>query len=375
MHLTIVIPTYNEKDNVRRIAARIMEAMRGWEKVYEILFVDDSTDDTPSVLAELAVSYPEVTYRHRDNERGLASAVVEGFKTARGQHIIVMDADLQHPPELIPLILRRLEESDIVIPSRFIDGGSDGGLSGVRKFISFTARMLGRLSISRLRHISDCTGGYFGIRRSVVEDVPLNPIGWKILMEVLVKGRYSTVHEIPYAFDTRHAGESKMSLREQWNYLLHIARLIRHSPDDRRFYLFCFVGTLGVFVNLIILNLLLTYAVDDGLTASLIASLAAMAHNFFWNDNWTWKDHQNPIVWRRVLQFPQFAAVCGVGVGITALMAQIFVGVGWNIYAGQLFGILLATCWSYAANNRWTWSKERQDNIYESKLVVTQERG
>lgn len=182
MELSIVIPTYNEADNVRLIADRIQRVLSGKTASYEILFVDDSIDHTPAVLAELSRKIPQVNYLHRKGKKGLASAVVAGFNRARGSLIIVMDADLQHPPELIPLILKRLVKADIVIPSRFISGGSDGGLNGLRKLVSWTARMIGRISITRLRDISDCTGGYFGLNRSVIAAAKLNPIGWKILM-------------------------------------------------------------------------------------------------------------------------------------------------------------------------------------------------
>ena len=232
MQLTIVIPTFNEQENVRIIAARIRSVLAVQDYNYEILFVDDSRDHTPAVLAELAQNWPEVRYIHREGQRGLASAVVEGFRHARGQYIVVMDADLQHPPDLIPLIIKRLCQADVVIPSRFITGGSDGGLSPLRRLISWTARGIGRLSISRLRHISDCTGGYFGIKSAVVAEVPLDPIGWKILMEVLVKGNYQTIHEIPYTFTARDAGKSKMNFREQWHYLVHVMRLVRYSAGN-----------------------------------------------------------------------------------------------------------------------------------------------
>lgn len=233
LQLTIVIPTFNEQENVRIIAARIRSVLAVQDYNYEILFVDDSRDHTPAVLAELAQNWPEVRYIHREGQRGLASAVVEGFRHARGQYIVVMDADLQHPPDLIPLIIKRLCQADVVIPSRFITGGSDGGLSPLRRLISWTARGIGRLFIGRLRHISDCTGGYFGINCAVVAEVPLDPIGWKILMEVLVKGKYQTIHEIPYVFTARDAGESKMNFREQWHYLVHVMRLVRYSASNR----------------------------------------------------------------------------------------------------------------------------------------------
>jgi dolichol-phosphate mannosyltransferase len=232
MDLSIIIPTFNEKNNVSTLATKIRTLLQEQKCMYEILFVDDSVDDTPIILEQLSCEFNEVRFIHRHNERGLASAVVNGFEHSQGSYIIVMDADLQHPPELIPLILKRLVQADIVIPSRFVPGGSDGGLTLFRKFISAAARGIGCISIKKLRCISDTTSGYFGCKRSVINQVHLYPIGWKILMEILVRGNYQTVHEIPYSFALREAGQSKMNLAEQWNYLRHITRLIWHTPES-----------------------------------------------------------------------------------------------------------------------------------------------
>jgi dolichol-phosphate mannosyltransferase len=371
MNLSIVIPTYNEKENIRFIVERIRDIMRRVNKSYEILFVDDSSDDTPAILAEASRRYPEVRYLHRTGERGLATAVAMGFEHAKGENIIVMDADLQHPPELIPFILKRLTLAEVVIPSRFINGGSDGGLNGFRKFVSWTARLLGQLSLRRLRNISDCTGGFFGLRRSVIQGVKLEPVGWKILMEVLVRGTYSRVHEIPYSFQVRDAGNSKMCVREQLNYLRHIVKLVVNSPEDRRFYSFCLIGTLGVAVNILSLSVLLDIMQADALTASVFASFIAMVHNFFWNDKITWQTSKQASGWRCIAHFPQFVLVSTIGILITTLVARASLSLGQNIYLGQLTGILVATYWSFLANDRWTWNNDRK--ITQPKLIITRE--
>ncbi|MDQ0188218.1 glycosyltransferase family 2 protein [Alicyclobacillus cycloheptanicus] len=376
MHLGIVIPTFNERENVQTITARIADALRGRDLTYEIWFIDDSRDDTPQVLEALSAAHPEVHYVHRKDARGLATAVVEGFARTSAEYLVVMDADLQHPPELLPVIAERLAEGiDIVIPSRFVPGGSDGGLNTFRKLVSWTARTMGRVAIRRLRHISDCTGGYFGLRRSVLAGADLSPIGWKILMEILVKGRYQTVHEVPYQFVDRDAGESKMSLREQWNYVRHIVRLVWSSPEDRRFYLFCFVGGLGMVVNLAVMSLMMYVFHLREVPSSVIASLVAMAHNFLWNDNMTWKGHAHPVKWRRALQIPMFMLISGVSLAITALFVKGFVWLHWSPLAGQLIGIIVATLWSYTANNRWTWKAPSDADRIEllPKIRVTHE--
>ena len=239
--ITVIIPTFNERNNTLVIADRINKVMGASD--YEVLFVDDSTDDTEQILKSLSRRDPHVKYIHRDNERGLATAVVRGFKEARGDIVAVMDADLQHPPELLPLMVEGIMNGhDIVIPSRFIPGGDDGGLNFFRKMISFTARRIASISLKSLRHLTDVTSGVFMIRKEVIHDAQLSPIGWKILIEILVKGHYQSILEIPYAFQARSIGDSKMSIREQVNYLRHIVRIIYDKPSEARFLMFSLFG-------------------------------------------------------------------------------------------------------------------------------------
>lgn len=371
MDLSIVIPSYNERDNIRHLVERIHQALDAMMIDYEIWFVDDSTDDTVEVLAHIVKMDERVHVYHRDHARGLASAVVAGFARATGEYIIVMDADLQHPPDLLPKIYKRLRHgSDIVIPSRFVPGGSDGGLGPLRKFISFAARFIGQVMLRRLRRISDCTSGFFGFHRKVVEHAALDPIGWKILIEILAKGDYRTVHEIPYTFLARDAGESKMSLKEQANYLRHILRLVSQIPEDRRFWLFCVVGVTGVVVNIAVLCVLkYTLAVQD-VFASVIASLAAMLSNYIWNDQITWQDVGTQRKWNTKL--PLFVCISIVGIAITTLVMHTLSSFFVPVPIGQTVGILLATLWSYTMNNRLTWRDANADA--RKKIVITREK-
>lgn len=374
MDLSIIIPTFNERNNVTILASKITSLFGENLLSYEIVFVDDSQDDTPIILEELCQQYKNIKYIHRNNERGLASAVVNGFLHSQGNHIIVMDADLQHPPELLPLMMKRLETCEIVIPSRFIPGGSDGGLNILRKLVSGIARGIGYIFIKKLRCISDSTSGYFGFKRSVIEQVDLNPIGWKILIEILVKGNYQTVHEIPYSFVAREAGQSKMNFTEQWNYLKHIGKLMMYYPEHRRFYTFCTIGTLGVFVNLACLYIFLNFLAMEELISSVNSSCIAMIHNFIWNHNVTWKGYKQQVLWKRMIQFPQFALISSLGIAIITLFTQAFLFLGWSIYGGQLAGIAVSTLWNFSANNKWTWSAAYPEtNHAKGKLIVTQE--
>lgn len=354
MEISIIIPCYNEGRNVITVTDRIYAALSGLPLSYEILFVDDSSDDTTRFLDELSHRYSNVRYLHRTNTRGLGTAVVDGFNAAKADALIVMDCDLQHPPEVLPDVIHALKTNDVVIPTRFKDGGSDGGLNFFRKLVSWTARKIGQWTIRRLRFVSDCTSGFFGIHRAVISNVTLNPNSWKILMEVLVKGNYNTIAEPPYQFMARDLGNSKMSLKEQINYLWHIIKLVSVSPEDRRFYLFCLVGLLGLFLNLILFKVLIISGLHP-LLSSIVASFTGAIHNFLWHDNVTWKGckHHSPL--KRLLQFPQFILISTIGIMITAVSVKCFLELGLNITLGQLVGIAVATFWNYFGNKKWTW--------------------
>lgn len=373
---SIVIPTYNERDNVPVLVERIHKALRNYQGRYELWFIDDSSDDTTDILQRLSEKDSAVHYYHRNSNSGLGSAVVEGFAHASGKYLVVMDADLQHPPELLPVLFARLADGmDIVIPSRFVRGGHDGGLNAFRKLVSWTARRIGQQMLHRLRSVSDCTGGFFGVRRDVIEHVSLNPIGWKILIEVLVKGQYQTVHELPYAFHARDTGQSKMNIREQWNYLRHIWSLMWQSESDRRFYVFCAVGASGVIVNLLTLSLLLYGIRLSDVVASIAASLIAMLSNFIWNNRITWRDmrYKGGVGWQRHFRLVSFVTISSIGVAITTLTMQGLRYFNVSALVAQSAGIILATFWNYSANKRFTWYMPPENRVKTPTIQVTRE--
>lgn len=377
MELSLVIPSFNEKDNVQNLVQQIHQALADTNIDYEIFFVDDSTDETPQRLEKMAALDQRVRYYHRENGKGLGTAVVEGIHQTESEWIIVMDADLQHPPELLPTMVERLKAGiDIVIPSRFVEGGSDGGLVGVRKLISFGARSIGRLLLKRLRPISDCTSGFFGFKRTVVQGVKLQPLGWKILIEILMKANYRTVHEIPYQFKARDAGESKMSIREQWNYLIHLWKLMWQSEEDRRFPLFAMIGFSGVWVNLGLMAGFIYLLGMNHVLASVLASLMAMVNNYIWNDALTWRDakeKEHKPGWIRMLLF---MAISAVSVALTTWIMRGLEMIGIQVLVGQTIGILISTIWSYQANRHLTWGgKKLSLPKPDRRVIVTRDRG
>lgn len=352
--VSIIIPTFNEKINVVKIANGIKSVVDNVYD-YEIIFVDDSVDDTIKYLGNLQKSYKNIKYLHRSGKRGLATAVVSGIAISRGAVIVVMDSDLQHPPKLLLEVVDAVKRGyDIVIPSRRLSGGDEKGFNIFRKFISHTAAFIGKLFLKELRNISDPTGGFFAFKRKVVDGVVLNPIGWKILMEILVRGRYTRVKEIPYKFEKRHYGNSKMSLLQQINYLRHIFRLVRYSTEDRRIFMFALVGFLGIIVNMIFYNIFVYLGLRVDISATFSA-LIAMMENFILNRNITWKDKKNDNFFMEAVKF-LFVSLCGIVINISILSGLHYkFKVNYNI--ANFVGICGAVLWNYNLNRLWIWKK------------------
>ena len=227
--LSLVIPTYNERAGVRPLVDAIAQALGGLS--WEAVFVDDSTDGTDSVIASLGQEDERIRLVHRPtNVGGLAGAVVEGFAHARGTYVCVMDADLQHPPARIPDLLNqaRATRSDVVVASRYTSGGSAGGLDGgIRVLASRGLTALARLAFpARLASISDPLGGFFIIKSELVQGAELKPIGYKILLEILVRTRWMSASEVAYTFAPRQYEASKADFRQGMRFLRHLMGLV-----------------------------------------------------------------------------------------------------------------------------------------------------
>jgi len=227
--LSIIVPTYNEAENIGELIERIETSLKGLD--FEVIVVDDSSPDgTAEIAEELGRAYRNVKVIKRPRKMGLASAALEGMREAKYRLIAVMDADLQHPPELLPKLLERAKEGyDIVIASRYVEGGGVEGWSFWRRLISRGATLLAHTLLPKTRGVKDPMSGFFVFRRKVVEGVELNPTGYKLLLEVLVRGRYEGVAEVPYVFKARRRGRSKLGLREVFDYTVFLFKLMRQK--------------------------------------------------------------------------------------------------------------------------------------------------
>lgn len=281
--VTVIVPTFNEAANVGELLRQLTESVPS-RLPCEVLFVDDSTDSTPAAIAEAAQDCPfPVAVIHRDEPvGGLGGAVVEGLRAAGSEWIVVMDADLQHPPSLVPELVAAGERSsaDLVVASRYVDGGSRAGLAGgYRIAVSRAATWLTKgLFPRRLRGISDPMSGFFAIRRGAVTADALRPLGYKILLELAVRCRPQAVAEVPFVFRDRFAGESKSTAREGLRFLRHLVELRTASPAARM-VAFGLIGLTGFVPNLLALYGL-TGAGMHYLPAEVVANQFGVAWNF-----------------------------------------------------------------------------------------------
>ena len=223
--ISVVVPTYREAGNLALLAKAVDEALSGPGYEYELLFIDDdSQDGSEEICAELSESFP-VRIVVRKAERGLATAVIHGISVAAGDIVVVMDADLSHPASAIPAMVERLQrgESDFVLGSRYVEGGSiHDDWSVFRQLNSIIPSLLAK----PLCPLKDPMSGFFAIRRAEMPDRGrLSPVGYKIALEIFVKGKFKRASEVPIHFSDRQHGESKLSLKEQLNFLRHLGRL------------------------------------------------------------------------------------------------------------------------------------------------------
>jgi len=297
--LTVIVPTFSEAPNIAVLVDRLGAALS--EIDAELIFVDDSRDETPQVIAAVAQRAPlPVRMIHRDAAvGGLSGAVQEGLAAAASQWCVVMDGDLQHPPELVPALLEAAvrEGVDVVVASRYLAGGSAGGLASiVRRLVSSTSTTVTRAMFPvRLADCSDPMTGFFLVRRKAVNLAALRPRGFKILLEILVRNRLK-VAEIPFAFGERNAGESKASVAQGLHFLTQLAAL-RFGRMSR----FAVIGGFGALVNIAIVWLLTQLGLGY-MWAAIIAAESTIVMNFLLQERFVFRDLLNERfgVWGRL---------------------------------------------------------------------------
>lgn len=335
--LTVIIPTFDEVGNVAEIVRRVDAAVSGIDA--EILFVDDSTDGTDEEARRVAATARvPVRVVHRDRPvGGLGGAVVEGFRRARSSLCVVMDGDLQHPPEKIPDLVERLRagDVDIVSASRYADAGSATGLADAsRRLVSRASTAITRAMFPlRLRNVTDPMTGFFAIDTSRIDVDALRPRGFKILLEIIVRTTLR-VTEVPFDFADRFAGDSKASLRQGARFLHQLA-LLRFGKMSA----FAVIGAFGAVANVAIVWALTELAVDY-IWAAIVAAEATIIGNFLLAERFVFRDLKGQArgFWRRFASSFVFNNVeSAVRIPVMALMVS-----SWGMASPVATAITLA---------------------------------
>ena len=229
--LALVVPTYNERDRLPELVRAIFDVYQAAGVDGEIVIVDDnSPDGTGNLADELALRFP-IRVIHRGGKLGLGTAVIDGFNASEAEYVGVIDADLSHPPDLVPRMLRAIQDAhaDIVIGSRYIPGGGTRNWELSRVLMSRFACLLAR----GLTPVKDVTSGFFLIRRELARGVTISAGGFKICLELLIRSAPARVIEVPYVFTGRTAGKSKMNLAEAMGYLKQLRDLRAYRRKHR----------------------------------------------------------------------------------------------------------------------------------------------
>jgi dolichol-phosphate mannosyltransferase len=356
--LSIVVPTFNERPNVKDVIAAVSEALTDIR--WEIIFVDDnSPDGTASLVREIARADPRVRCLHRFGRRGLSSACVEGIMATASPIVAVMDADRQHDERVLLQMFQALRstDADIAVGSRYVEGGGVGDWNQSRVAMSrFATRITNFITSAKL---SDPMSGFFMMRREAfLASLPsLSSIGFKILLDICASSeRPLKVVDVPYEFQLRQHGESKLDSMVLWEFFLLLAdkSIGRYIPV--RFISFALIGSSGVIVHISVLTLLFKLFGVSFVVAQFVATFVAITTNFFLNNALTYRDRRLQGI-KLLFGWISFNLVCSVGAAANVGIANwMFLRDSMWLVAG-LAGIAVGVVWNYAMSSIFTWNR------------------
>ena len=365
VELSVVIPTYKERQNIARLVASLEAALEGLN--WEVIFVDDhSPDHTADAIRELALSNPRVRILERIGRRGLSSACIEGMMASPAPSIAVMDADMQHDETILPEMLRLLQSRklDVVVGSRRTAGGSMGEFAERRVRLSELGSRVSKLVCHC--DVTDPMSGFFMVdSRFFRASVPrLTGAGFKLLVDILASSPTPPrVAEVPYRFRNRIAGESKLDVNVELEYLFLIVDKIVGRYIPARFAVFVAVGSLGLLIHLSILGMFHSFDAPAFALGQVVATFSAMMFNFFLNNLVTFRDRRlKGVALLRGLVL--FCAACSIGVLINLSFAHRLFSAGLPWYLAGLSGVAISSVWNYGVNTIVTWRRTRE--FYES---------
>jgi dolichol-phosphate mannosyltransferase len=371
--LSLIIPTFNEGQNIRELVGALVKLLdRTIPKNYELIVVDDdSPDRTWEIADELASTYPQLRVIRRETERGLSTAVIRGWQSARGEILGVIDADLQHPPEiLLQLWAEMTKGADLAVASRNVVGGGVSEWSIVRRFLSRGAQILGLVILPEaIGRLSDPMSGYFMVRRSSIATKRLNPVGYKILIEVVARGQIRWIAEVGYVFRERLLGASKVTWKQYLEYIQHLIKLRCSLWPVTRFIRFGVVGLSGIFIDLGVFYLLREIFGMALTRSAIFSSEIAILNNFLWNDIWTFRDFSQIQKGnrQRFRRFLKFNLICFSGLFVNILIVNLLFNVFCvNEYFAKLIAIAVVTFWNFWLNLKLSW---RVTDVKQDKYI------
>jgi dolichol-phosphate mannosyltransferase len=345
--ITIVVPTYKEVENLPHLIDRVARMRQTHGLAIEMLIVDDdSRDGSVELVRGRPESWVEIVVRTSD--RGLASAVLEGLRRARGEVLVCMDADLSHSPEIVPAMLAKLAQgADFVVGSRYVRGGTTSDDWG---FVRWLNSRIATLLARPLTSIRDPMAGFFALRRSTFEaGRDFSPVGYKIGLELIVKCQCERVVEVPIHFEDRRFGESKLTLGQQLLYLKHLRRLYNFRFGGwSQLMQFLVVGALGTVVNLVALTGFLAARVPTRVAVAA-AIFVSMCFNFVLNRRFSFSASGRGVWWR---QFIGFVLASSVGALVNYTTVVVILGrfPGLRPQLAALAGIAVGTALNFVAS-------------------------
>lgn len=373
--VSIILPTYNESQNIIQILKSIEEHLPKNLLAQTIIVDDNSPDGTGKIVDDYLhlkqIANNTIKVIHRTAKNGLASAILKGIQNATGEIIVVMDSDFSHPPQIIPKMLESLKKyhSDIVIASRYVKGGSIEHWTLKRKLMSKLATCIAKSSLGV--KAKDPMSGFFLFRKNLLGDLNFDAIGYKILLEILVKTKGAKISEVPYTFSNRKFGSSKLGVNVIFDYIKSVLKLYRYGKQIEnkeprksihfmskaaRFYT---VGASGLLVNYLT-SLLLAGNIPElwFVHANIYGIAASMITNFFLNKFWTFED-RNFTPKKTVIQFLKF-------IGFSSLGALVQLGIVFSLIdqyeinypIALLVGVLSAAFGNFILNKKLTFKEK-----------------
>jgi dolichol-phosphate mannosyltransferase len=342
--ISVVIPTYNEAAVIEETLRRAAASLRTVSEDFEIVVVDDASADGTAELVESLAGQMPVRVLKRPGRMGLATAVLDGWAAARGEVLGVMDADLQHPPETLAALAWaiRHDGADLAIGSRYVPGGGTSDWTRVRRFISRTAtHMAATVLPLKLSMVGDPMSGLFMIRLSALQDAKLNPLGYKILLEVIAKAHYKKLVEVPYVFQERERGSSKLGARQYIEYVRHLLRLALGTGQFLGWARYAAVALVGAVIDVALFWVCVRRQSWPPIAALPLAIQVALLSNFVWNEIFTFRSvaasHFEAGVLKRLLRYE---VICIPGALLNILVTLVLIARGTGMLTAVTAGVV-----------------------------------